>query len=179
MSALKELETHGYLVRTRLKDEAGRFGAIVYDIFEEPRTENPVVENPNQDSRKSEKSDSGNPDQLITNLSSNKSINDTKESNTYEKAYAELLDSVSDNDVRELYEEYIEMRKEIGSPLSKRGLKMLMERVDRLSNFDKETAMRLIETAVIKNWRSVYTPNGEEEPEHNKLTEEFRRNIFG
>lgn len=179
MSALKELENNHYLRRTRTTDEAGRFSGIVYDIFEEPQQENPIAEKPTTASQKTDKSDAGNRTQLNTNPSSTESINDTKVSNTEKSIFSELLSSVSDNDVRELYEEYIAMREDIGSPLSKRGLKMLIDRTDRLSNFNKETAVRLLETAIIKNWKSVYLPGGEEEPEHNKLTEEFRRNIFG
>lgn len=51
MSALKELETFGYLTRTRVVDERGRFAGYDYDIFEEPRrapySENPQTEPPN------------------------------------------------------------------------------------------------------------------------------------
>lgn len=53
MSALKELEKFGYLTRTRLVDERGRFAGYDYDIFEEPRcapySENPQTEQPNSE----------------------------------------------------------------------------------------------------------------------------------
>lgn len=47
MNALTELETFGYLKRTRLFDKQGRFAGFDYDIFEKPQTEIPYSEKPN------------------------------------------------------------------------------------------------------------------------------------
>ena len=69
-SAIKELEAAGYVRRTRLQDEKGRFAGYDYDVFEEPRevqpeagekdaqplTGNPFPGNPS----------TGNPPQVIT-----------------------------------------------------------------------------------------------------------------
>ena len=69
MSALKELETFGYLTRTRLVDERGRFAGYDYDIFEEPRrapysenpqTETPQAENPRQSNTYQQKTEKEN-----------------------------------------------------------------------------------------------------------------------
>lgn len=70
MSALQELEKFGYLTRTRMNDEKGRFKGYDYDIYEapqpkEPTTEKPYTENPN----------TGNPPQLITNKNNPEGIN--------------------------------------------------------------------------------------------------------
>lgn len=55
MTALKELETHGYLERRRLRQANGRLGQVEYTIYEMPRskpcsdspcTENPYMEKP-------------------------------------------------------------------------------------------------------------------------------------
>lgn len=179
MSALKELENHGYLRRTRLKDEAGRFGSVVYDIFEVPQQDSPSSEKPKSDSQKSDKSHSEKQAQLITNPIKDLPNQSTDESNTYEVGFDSLLSSVSDNEVRELYLEYIEMRKDIGSPLSHRGLKMLIDRVDRLSNYQKDMKCQLLETAIIKNWKSVYLPSNEPEPERlSPLQEEMKRHFL-
>lgn len=43
-SALKELEEHKYLKRTRVQDETGRFD-YVYDIYEKPYNKLPWTEN--------------------------------------------------------------------------------------------------------------------------------------
>lgn len=72
MSALKELEAFGYLTRTRLVDERGRFAGYDYDIYEEPMR--PYSENPQTDNSEAE-----NPRQLNTNSQSIKKQNFDKE----------------------------------------------------------------------------------------------------
>lgn len=64
MNALAELEEFGYLLRTRLTDDKGRFAGYDYDVYENPHTENPCSENPY-----SEKPHTENPPQLNTKQS--------------------------------------------------------------------------------------------------------------
>lgn len=75
MSALKELEAFGYLTRTRLVDERGRFAGYDYDIFEEPQTV-PYSEKPETEIPKAD-----NPQQL-----------NKKESNTKEQKKKDKID---------------------------------------------------------------------------------------
>ncbi len=70
MGALKELEKFGYLVRTRMSDEKGKFKGYDYDIYEEPQLVNPSSENPY-----TEKPNTGNPTQLNTNKNNSEGIN--------------------------------------------------------------------------------------------------------
>ena len=54
LSALRELERHGYLVRHRQRDSKGRLSSTIFDIFEEPQpvspdTGSPHMENPDMD----------------------------------------------------------------------------------------------------------------------------------
>lgn len=64
MNALTELEQFGYLKRTKIVDEKGRFGGYTYDIYENPQTDNPCPGNPN----------TGNPPQLNTKQSITKKL---------------------------------------------------------------------------------------------------------
>lgn len=43
---LKELEEFGYLNRTQIKNEKGKFINVEYTIFEKPLPKNPITENP-------------------------------------------------------------------------------------------------------------------------------------
>lgn len=61
MNALQELESFGYLSRTKLTDDKGRFAGYDYDIYERPQTEKPYAGNPN-----TEKPYAENPPQLNT-----------------------------------------------------------------------------------------------------------------
>ena len=72
LSALRELETHGYLVRHRQRDGKGRMSSTIFDIFEEPQpvspdTGSPHMENPDMDKPDMDKPHEGNPAQINTN----------------------------------------------------------------------------------------------------------------
>lgn len=74
MNALLELESFGYLIRTRMVDEKGRFAGYDYDIYEHPQREKPFSENPNTEKPNSENPTQLNTKELNTNQSSNKDI---------------------------------------------------------------------------------------------------------
>ena len=76
MNTLSELELFGYLKRTKLCDDKGRYAGYDYDIYEKPQTENPYPENPDTGKPNTE-----NPPQLNTKQSSTKKSN-TKKSST-------------------------------------------------------------------------------------------------
>ena len=161
MSALGELEKFGYLKRERTTDQKGKFSGIEYDIFEQPQRDNPIAGNPI-----SENSHSENPPQLNTNK-----LN-TNESNTnkvYIEDYLHLFEDIVDNELRNLYVDYIEMRRNIGAPISVRGLDMLKNRNERLSNLDVELQKALLEAAIINEWKNVYLPNEQDIQNNNTL----------
>lgn len=177
MSALAELEEFGYLIRTRTTDSKGRFSGIQYDIFEEPQKENPISENQNSDNQNAEKSNSENPPQLKTKFIKNSSNKELKELNTDKGIYNEfdsILSEITNKELREFYLEYIEMRESIDAPLTARGLKMLIQRCERLSNMDVELQKALVEAAVINNWKSVYLPN-EQDIQNNTTLANLKR----
>lgn len=159
MSALAELEKFGYLKRTRLINSKGQFAGVEYDIFEDPQAEIPVAENPNSDKENAEKLNAENQSQLNTKVI--KELNDKEllESNTEEEEeFSIILSSIVNKDLKQLYKDYIEMRKTIKAPLTKRGLEMLINRCERLSDFNIEMQKILLETAIINNWKNVYSP---------------------
>ena len=56
LAALRELEDAGYLVRHQSRDEKGRMGSMVFEIYEKPQTGLPDTEKPH-----TEKPDTDNP----------------------------------------------------------------------------------------------------------------------
>ena len=107
LSALRELEKHGYLVRHRQRDGKGRMSSTIFEIYEEPQestpereiphTENPCVEKPDVDNPRGDKSAQINTDQVIT-----------QERNTLSKNYQSInLDGMDRMDERSEYEEII------------------------------------------------------------------------
>jgi hypothetical protein len=85
------------------------------------------------------------------------SFNTTKNKKKERKnGYDAILSTVDDDGLRELYLEYIKMRKLIKSPMTDRALTMLIKKVNDLEPCDVSRQKRLLETAIMNNWKSVY-----------------------
>ena len=171
MSALGELETFGYLERTRMINSKGQFSGIEYNIYEEPQTKNPVEDNPILDNPILGYTNAENPPQLNTNKLNTNNNKIIKESNTKGDIdiFEDILKDIVNVELRNLYVDYIEMRRIKNKPLTKRGLKMLITRCERLSNFNIREQKQMLEAAIINNWNSVYILNEiKEEREENK-----------
>ena len=107
LSALRELENYGYLVRHQARDEKGRMSGMVFEIYEKPQevlpeAGNPYTENPDADNPVTEKPYTGNPaqrntDQVITEKT-NTSLNNYQSIN---------LDGMDRMDERESYRELL------------------------------------------------------------------------
>lgn len=174
MSALGELEKFGYLRRDRTTDNKGRFSGIIYNIFEEPQPEKPIAEEQNAEEQKEGEQNAEKPPQLNTKLTNN-SFNKELINKTTNKDFLEILNVIEDEELKQLYLDYIEMRDFIKSPVSKRALNMLIDRCARLANFDIELQKEMIEAAVINNWKSVYLPNDPAKGQKKENTKVFKR----
>ena len=73
-----------------------------------------------------------------------------------ESSYNEILSSVTNDALRELYLEYIKMRKMIKAPMTDRALTMLINKVNELEPNSIDNQKKLLETAIMNNWKSVY-----------------------
>ena len=107
LSALRELESCGYLVRHRQRDAKGRMSNTVFEIYEEPqpvspRTENPHMENPDMDNPDMDKPHKDIPAQRNTEQEI------TQEEKTNLSNYQSInLDGLDGIDMRSRYEELI------------------------------------------------------------------------
>ena len=93
-------------------------------------------------------------DNNTSNTTTNTTSNKKKERK--QSGYDVILASVTDAELRDLYYEYIKMRKLIKSPLTDRALVMLINKVHTLEPQSVERQKRLLETAIMNNWKSVY-----------------------
>lgn len=152
-SAIKELEEHGYLIRRPVRKD-GKIADWEYIIFECPemsQVENLTSENQVVENQQVENS---------TQLNTNKSI--TYESTTKEckkerkTTYDDILSCIEDDSLKDLYYEYIKMRKMIKAPMTDRALTMLIKKVNELEPHDIDRQKRMLETAIMNNWKSVY-----------------------
>lgn len=179
MSALAELEKFGYLTRERLVNDKGQFSGIEYNIFEQPQLEKPIAEKPILEKQNEEKPTAEKPAQLNTNQLSTKGIKELNVSNTKNKGLEAVLNTIDNDDLRQLYKDYIEMRESIDAPLARRGLEMLIERCERLSNNNVRIQKLLLEAAIINSWKNVYLPNEAELNVANQETVNDLKQLFG
>lgn len=160
-SALKELEEHKYLKRNKLKDNKGQF-YYEYVIFEVPYEGESV--DMTESVPHTQNLHTGNLHKENLYVENNRQINIEKES-IEEENIEELNLYIQENAYAAtwtLLREYLEMRKEIGTPLSIRGLKMLLNRIEKLSNGNITVQRLMLENAIMNKWKNVYKPKKEE-----------------
>lgn len=172
MSALGELEKFGYLLRTRVQNEKGQFSGVEYYIYEQPREDLPIAEKQKAEKEKADNPPSGNPPQLNTNNSNTKNNKILFDINNY----IDILDTIPD-EVRNFYCYFIENRFNMGAPISRKGLILLIERVRELAGLDMERQKDLLKLAVMNNWKNVYSSR-EEERVASEAYERLRETYF-
>lgn len=90
---------------------------------------------------------------------SNNTSNNTgikKKERKKETSYDSILSRIVDDELRDLYYEYIKMRKLIKSPMTDRALTMLISKVEQLEPLSIDRQKQMLETAIVNNWKSVY-----------------------
>lgn len=94
---------------------------------------------------------------LPNTIDINNTDNNTgKEKKERKTSYDDILSVIEDESLKELYLEYIKMRKMIKSPMTDRALTMLIKKVNELEPHDIDRQKRMLETAIMNNWKSVY-----------------------
>ena len=161
MSALSELEKFGYLHREKLVNEKGQFNGVEYTIYEQPQETYPIAEKQHEGKQTSENQNAEKPPQLNTELTNNLNNKIIYNINNY----IDILDTIPDSHLRNLYCYFLDNRNAMGDPLTVRGLELLIERVRELAGLDTDKQKALLRTAVINNWKNVYVKG--EEPKSN------------
>lgn len=190
-NCLKELEQNYYLIRERRNNEKGYF---VYEYILKEIPEKPHIENQHTDKGSAagahtdkahiveahtEERTQLNKEELKKDLLNKDVVNKDIQKGITENEAAEVLNELlEDTELKELYLEYIQMREEIGAALTKRSLKLLIGRCERLSEFNIGLQKTMIETAIIQQWKSVYPPIANEKG-RNAMLENFGRVLFG
>lgn len=173
-SAIKELEENRYLIRERKNNEKGYF-VYEYTLFEtrQPHTGKQHAVEKNADNGHTE-----NRREISKEEVSKDKLNIDKENKEINKGIESVLETIYDMELRELYRDYIEMREAMKAPITKRGLTMLIERAERLSNNNLKVHRLLLEAALINNWKNVYMPNPSELSAANRETVDLFKNLM-
>lgn len=139
-------------------------------IIEYPMKENlntPIQENANDPMQ--EKLKENNTFSFNTTLSFNTTSNRLKKERK-KNGYDEILSTIEDDSLRELYVDYIKMRKLIKAPMTDRALTMLINKVNELEPYDIERQKKMLENAIVNNWKSVYPLKEEKQTQQKQTT---------
>ena len=163
-SGIKELIEAGYISRTRHSD-----GTIDYFVFEDveendivdfSKKENPNRENPNREI----------PDVLIRKNTNKERIivnNELKK----EKTEIHFTPIYQSEEFKQTFSDFLEMRKTIKKPATKKAIEMIMIKLEKLNN--EEKAIEMLERSIINNWQDVFeikerSENGKKSTTNNK-----------
>jgi hypothetical protein len=161
-SALKELEEHKYLKRTRVQDETGRFD-YVYDIYEKPYDKLPCTENRCTDIQCTENRCTENQPQINTNKqSTNKqntkelNTNEYKEKNIKKESVNSVISEYTENkDLQDALHDFVDMRTKARKPLTVRAMKLSLNELDKLA-VDDMTKIAIVNQSIMHNWLTFY-----------------------
>lgn len=161
-TALKELEEHKYLKRTRVQDETGRFDYI-YDIYEKPYDKLPWTENQCTDIQCTEVQCTENQPQINTNKqSTNKqntkelSTNEYKEKNNKKESVNSVIAEYTENkDLQDALHGFVEMRNKARKPLTVRAMKLSLNELDKLA-VDDVTKIAIVNQSIVHSWLTFY-----------------------
>lgn len=161
-SALKELEEHKYLKRTRVQDETGRFD-YVYDIYEKPYDKLPCTENRCTDIQCTENRCTENQPQINTNKqSTNKqntkelSTNEYKEKNIKKETVNSVIAEYTESkDLQDALHDFVDMRTKARKPLTVRAMKLSLNELDKLA-VDDMTKIAIVNQSIMHNWLTFY-----------------------
>lgn len=161
-TALKELEEHKYLKRTRVQDETGRFD-YVYDIYEKPYDKLPCTENRCTDIQCTEVQCTENQPQINTNKqSTNKqntkelNTNEYKEKNIKKESVNSVIAEYTENkDLQDALHGFVEMRTKARKPLTVRAMKLSLNELDKLA-VDDMTKIAIVNQSIVHSWLTFY-----------------------
>lgn len=168
MSALNELEKFGYLKRSRLNDEYGRFAGYDYDIYEQPQavdadksTEKPYAENPNTDKPNAENPRQLNTNQSITQQSNTKVIEIKKESKkgSFDKLIGDfvLTLDISEREAAEsLLKDWLKVRKAKRAAMTDKAIELNLRKLKELASESHMTIENYLEAVIMRGWQAFY-----------------------
>lgn len=167
-TVLAELEAAGYLVRTKVRGDSGRFTSIVYDIFEEPQTN---VEKPEENQEVLPCAQKGQVEkgqvekrQVERDIQLNKELLNKellskdvcKKESSAASSYNEIIQSYDlDPNLQQALIEYIKMRKYINAPLTDYALRTLINKLLTLTS-NPEELLTIVNNAIHTNSKTFY-----------------------
>lgn len=161
MATLKELEKFHYLKRSQARDNSGKLGEAIYDIFEQPWSGFPTTAKPMSGKPSSEKTTLLNTNRLNTKvLNTNKKVSKAQ-SKPVENFDSIIQKSTESTELRNAIIEFVKFRKLIKKPMTNKALELIIAKLNKLGETDKER-VAIINQSIERGWAGVFSLKDEE-----------------
>ena len=162
MATLKELEKFHYLKRSQARDNSGKLGEAIYDIFEQPWSGFPTTAKPMSGKPSSEKTTLLNTNRLNTKVlnTNNKKVSKAQ-SKPVENFDSIIQKSTESTELRDSLIEFVKFRKLIKKPMTNKALELIIAKLNKLGATDKER-VAIINQSIERGWAGVFSLKDEE-----------------
>lgn len=161
MATLKELEKFHYLKRSQARDNSGKLGEAIYDIFEQPSSGFPTTAKPMSGKPSSEKTTLLNTNRLNTKvLNTNKKVSKAQ-SKPVENFDSIIQKSTESTELRDAIIEFVKFRKLIKKPMTNKALELIIAKLNKLGASDRER-VAILNQSIERGWTGVFSLKDEE-----------------
>lgn len=162
MAALKELEKFHYLKRSQARDNSGKLGEAIYDIFEQPWSEKPTTVKPTTEKPTAENRTLLNTNRLNTKVlnTNNKKVSKAQ-SKPVENFDSIIQKSTESTELRESLVEFVKFRKLIKKPMTNKALELIIAKLNKLGQSDRER-VAILNQSIERGWAGVFSLKDEE-----------------
>ena len=162
MAALKELEKFHYLKRSQARDNSGKLGEAIYDIFEQPWSEKPTTVKPTTEKPTAENRTLLNTNKLNTKVlnTNNKKVSKAQ-SKPVENFDSIIQKSTESTELREALVEFVKFRKLIKKPMTNKALELIIAKLNKLGQSDRER-VAILNQSIERGWAGVFSLKDEE-----------------
>ena len=162
MAALKELEKFHYLKRSQARDNSGKLGEAIYDIFEQPWSEKPTTVKPTTEKPTAENRTLLNTNKLNTKVlnTNNKKVSKAQ-SKPVENFDSIIQKSTESTELREALVEFVKFRKLIKKPMTNKALELIIAKLNKLGASDMER-VAILNQSIERGWAGVFSLKDEE-----------------
>lgn len=161
MATLKELEKFHYLKRSQARDNSGKLGEAIYDIFEQPWSGFPTTAKPMSGKPSSEKTTLLNTNRLNTKvLNTNKKVSKAQ-SKPVENFDSIIQKSTESTELRDSLIEFVKFRKLIKKPMTNKALELIIAKLNKLGASDRER-VAILNQSIERGWAGVFSLKDEE-----------------
>lgn len=178
-----ELQSKGYVKFVQNKTEQGRFASTSYEVFEKPLCEIPQAVKPHTEKRKADKTPKANkikgseksplceiPHTVNRTLNNNNIVksNNTKVPNrdipNFDSVFEQFPIVIAEPELKSVFQDFIEARKKMKSPLTEQALKLNIKKAIELGNGEPDRIRKVVEQTLMHGWKSMYPLKAEPQP---------------